>query len=592
MVIAESMILTSPLMLLGLLALPALAAIYWLRSRSRRAVVSSLAFWTDPRRPRHGGRILHRMQTPLTLFLELLAVSLLVVAAAGPAMLKKDIARPLVVVLDDSCSMLARRSADRTESVRDRAETALIDELQNNRYIVRFVIAGAQPRLLGESFYQADRARNALAQWTCQDASADLAAAIGLAVEVGGPSARVLVVTDRPPTISLDGGQIEWRAFGAPLPNTAFTAATRTPNGDDERVLLEVANLSDAPAVATLTIDGGNLASPENSTVELASGAVKQVFLNLPAAAPTFRATLGGDALDIDNRVVLLPAASGPLRVMVEVADASLRQTIIRALDAAGQTAQTPDRPDLVIADHSGELVADAWRLDVLSGADAVAYAGPFVIDQNHALAKGLSLENVVWSGSPEIELGGLPIVMAGNVVLMDDREDLSGRHYLQMNFIDGESNLQDLPDWPILFANLLHWRRQNLPGMAEANVRLGQSMTLTLAHDTSNVEIVAPTGRSRQLNIRGRRVAITADSVGLHAVKTPDAEYQFSCNVVSHEQSDLRICRSGRWGNWNDSPAHQDRRIALDWVCVLVAMAVMAAHAAVVARNAGGNPS
>ena len=37
------MLFTSPLMLLGLLGLPALAAIYWLRSRSRRVVISSLA---------------------------------------------------------------------------------------------------------------------------------------------------------------------------------------------------------------------------------------------------------------------------------------------------------------------------------------------------------------------------------------------------------------------------------------------------------------------------------------------------------------------------------------------------------------------
>jgi len=101
------MVLTSPLMLLGLLALPVLAAVYWLRSRSRRAVVSSLAFWTDQRSPRRGGRILHRMQTPLCFFLELLAIALLVTAAAGPAMLEREVVRPLMVVLDDSYSMLA-----------------------------------------------------------------------------------------------------------------------------------------------------------------------------------------------------------------------------------------------------------------------------------------------------------------------------------------------------------------------------------------------------------------------------------------------------------------------------------------------------
>jgi hypothetical protein len=584
------MVLTSPFMLLGLLALPVLAAIYWLRSRSRRVVVSNLAFWADSRRPRHGGRIFHRMQTPLTFFLELAAIALLVVAAAGPALLRKDAARPLVVVLDDSYSMLARRSGDRLESVRDRAEASLIEELRGNRYITRFVVAGAQPRLLGEPVYQPDRARNVLRQWTCQDGTADMAAAIALAGEVGGPAARVLVITDRPPTISLDGGQLEWRAFGSPLPNMALTVATRTPNGDGERVLLEVTNLSETPLTKTLTIEGGDLPAPEKSRVELVAGEKKQVFLNLPPAAPALSATLEDDALAVDNHVVLLPAAAGPLRVAVEMADSPLRQAVVRAVEAAGHAVQTPDRPDLVIADHPGGLVAEAWRLDVLGGANAAAYAGPFVIDQNHEIAEGLSLENVVWSASPEVELNGVPIVMAGNVVLMDDREDIAGRHYLQMNFVEGQSNLQDLPDWPILFSNLLQWRRQYLPGVADANVRLGQTVALTLANEASKVEIVAPDGDLQRREIRGRRIAITADRVGLHTIKTPNGEHQFSCNAVSPERSDLRLCRSGRWGNWNESPVHQDRRVGLSWVLVLVAMAVMAAHAAVVTGDAGGN--
>ena len=114
------MVLTSPLVLLGLSALPLLAAVYWLRSRSRRAVVSSLAFWTDQRSPRRGGLIIHRMQTPLSFFLEFLAITLLVVAAAGPAVLKRDVVRSLVVVLDDSYSMLAA-SGDGSDSSRKRA---------------------------------------------------------------------------------------------------------------------------------------------------------------------------------------------------------------------------------------------------------------------------------------------------------------------------------------------------------------------------------------------------------------------------------------------------------------------------------------
>jgi hypothetical protein len=130
------MIFTLPWMLLGLTALPVVAAVYWFRNRSRPAVVSSLAFWTDPRTPRQGGRILHRLQTPLSLLLELLAIAALVLAAAGPALVRHDIVRPLVVVLDDSYSMLAKRTEKtekigKAESSRQRAATALADLLKN-----------------------------------------------------------------------------------------------------------------------------------------------------------------------------------------------------------------------------------------------------------------------------------------------------------------------------------------------------------------------------------------------------------------------------------------------------------------------------
>src|SRR5436309_3147910 len=100
-------IFTSPLALYGLLALPALAAIYLLRHRYRRQVVSSLLLWRDPHQPREGGPRLDRLQTLLLFFLELLLLALLALAAATPFLPAPQAGRPLVVILDDSFSMLA-----------------------------------------------------------------------------------------------------------------------------------------------------------------------------------------------------------------------------------------------------------------------------------------------------------------------------------------------------------------------------------------------------------------------------------------------------------------------------------------------------
>lgn len=583
------MILTSPLMLLGLLALPALAAIYWFRSRSHRAVVSNLAFWIDPNRPRHGGQILHRMQTPLTLFLELLAITMLVLAAAGPSLVKRDRFRPLLVVLDDSFSMQTRLDIASAESVRDRAQKALADELGRNSYSARFIVAGVQPRLLGESASDATRMTEVVSPWTCQSPSSDLTSAITLAAEVGGPTARILVLTDHAPPMKLDTGKIEWWAFGQKQPNIAFTAATRTPSGENDRVLLEIARLSDDTGPATLTIEGGGLAAPQKSSIQLGPRVARQIILSIPTGAPPLHAKLGNDALAIDNEVLLLTGFTKPLRVHLTLADANLRRAVVRAFDATGQTIESSERPDLIVSDNAASCDGSAWRWEILGGKNAPAYTGPFVIDRNHPLTQGLSLQNAIWAASSETNPTGSWIVSAGNVPLLTDHADFTGRHRLQMRLSADLSNLLDTPDWPILVANIVRWRRGGLPGPAISNARLGQTVPVALAADVKHVDVTWPDGTRHKCEVHGRQVAVPADRVGRYSVKTPNADYEFSCNAVSRDESDLAECKTARWGDWNDSPDYRDRRIGLSWVCLLLAFLAMLAHMGIITKNANG---
>lgn len=573
-------------MLLGLLALPALAAVYWLRSRSRRAVVSNLSFWLDQRSPRRGGRILHRMQTPLAFFLELLAIAMLVLAAAGPAILKRDVVRPVMIILDDSYSMQASRGK---QSFRDLAERELADELRSNNYVARFILAGEQPRMAGRSASDPDQLDEVLSQWTCKCSTADLSTAIALAAEAGDRSTRILVLTDHPPNNEIESGRIEWRAFGEKLPNMAFTAAVRNRGVENDRVLLELAALGDTPTRGTMNIRCSDRNEITTSRIDLAPGEVKQVILDLPHDSPVLSASVGDDALAIDNQVLLLPEAAKPLRVAVSIGDEKLRRSVHRALEAAGNVLFIDERPELIVTDTAGKTPDNAWRIEILATADAEAYAGPFVIDHNNKLTEGLSLQSVVWAASPKLKSHGLPLATAGNVPLLAETVDADGRRRLRLNFDHAKSNLQDLPDWPILFANIVKWRRTGLPGVAEPNVRLGQTLDVLLDKDVEQVEIVLPEETSRKLQPHGRRVLAPADSVGLHTIKTPDAEYLFSCNTVSRDESDLSDCRSGRWGSWNDSRIYQDRRIDLSWILLVVAAAAMSGHLLLIGKRDDG---
>jgi len=234
----------------------------------------------------------------------------------------------------------------------------------------------------------------------------------------------------------------------------------------------------------------------------------------------------------------------------------------------------------LIVCDRAVEANAepDAWRLEIVAAAESAAYGGPFIIDRAHPLCVGLSLDGAIWSADPNAKLGGSTVVTAGNVPLLSDGGPTVGRR-LRMNCTAQRSNLQDVPDWPILFANLLRWRRESRPGAATLNARLGQTVAVSLAGDERQVELVPPGGAAQYLQPRDRRVEVPADRVGIFTLKTPRAEYAFACNALSSDESDLRSAAAGRWGSWNLSPIHQQREASLRWALALAALAVLAGH-------------
>jgi hypothetical protein len=189
--------LTYPLALLGLAALPALAAIYILRNRFRRRQVSSLVLWRFHVQSKSGGAKVHRLQLPLLFFLELVALALLVTAATGPHWKLPQSDRPLVVVLDDSFSMRAARGG---VSAQARAKTFL--EMLFRRQpppSTRLILAGMEPRSLGSTTRTWREVDDLLSQWKCWSPEASIDSAISLASELGRQQANILVLTDHKP---------------------------------------------------------------------------------------------------------------------------------------------------------------------------------------------------------------------------------------------------------------------------------------------------------------------------------------------------------------------------------------------------------
>jgi hypothetical protein len=565
-------VFASPLLLYGLIvAVPALLAIYWLRQRARERQVSSLLLWRAEREVWDGGRRWERLQLSVLFWLELLVLLAIFGAAARPLLRAGESSRPLVVVLDDSFSMLA----DQGTSARERAIQAITRELRNQLYApIRFVLAGERPQLLGETSGNLDEAARLLRQWHCGAATARLDEAIAFAFALGGKRARVLAVTDHAPAEPVNESRLQWWAFGNAQPNLAFINATRSARGDTELILLEIANLSTQRQTTTLTIENG-----ASQSIELAAGESTRLTFKRPPSPAPLRARLGDDALGVDNEVNLLPENARRVQVALRVADAELRALVGRALQAAPNAVLTDTQPDLVITDNDN-TAQEGWTVQLIKESSATSFLGPFVLDRAHPLTEGLAFGGVVWAAGAATQLPGRPIIMAGNVALLADLERAGGRHELRLRLQPGLSTLQLSPNWPVLWWNLLNWRASIAPGLRQHNLRLGEETELLTATAALTVTVTNPKQRQTQLPVTEGRVRIQADTSGLYQISEGTAQHQLAVNALHKAESDLTNGASGHWGNWANATAFEWEYRNFAWALLLLALLLLAAHA------------
>jgi hypothetical protein len=578
-------LLTYPLALIALATVPALAAIYILRNRFRRRQVSSLVLWRFHVQSKSGGAKIHRLQLPLLFFLELLALLLLVAAATGPRWKLPQSSRPLIVVLNDSFSM---RAVQDGVSSRDRAKEFL-QKLYSRQPppFIRLILADAEPRSLGSILTHWSQVNDLLVHWKCWAPEAAMDSAIALASEIGGGQANILVLTDHQPADQkISNPRLEWLAFGQPLGNFAIVNASRTAFGDQDRCLLEIANESDMAGSTRLIVQIGTN-TVQTSELSLGARQSQRLVFNIPAAAASLRATLDPDALDADNKIELLPPIRRHVRVQVALTNDDLSAMVSRALDATGFRAALDQNPELVIHSDNSPVGSNAWDVTWSTHGATNAYTGPFILDNSHPLAKGVTLDGVIWAAIAMTNVpGDVPVILAGNVPLLSEREDVIGRRHITLNLNPSLSTVQDTPDWPILFWNILSWRISELPGLSDSNVRLGTEVRLKTGGQP--VAVTQPDGTKTSFSKVGAELAIETPMPGIYSVTMGSMTNELSVNALAADESDLSRCATGQWGNWSNDPAERLAETSAVWIFGLLALAFLAGHMYLVASARG----
>jgi Aerotolerance regulator N-terminal len=281
---------------------PALLIAYLVRERPRRVVVSSvLAF--RALRARRGQRVGGWPRPDWMFFVELLILSLSVLAMAGPYVARAG--NPVAVVLDDSAAMQAVTQAGRTRF--DRARDAAADALEkiSGPGEVNVYLTSPQPHRLGPAFATASDAVTAIEGLRATDAPTDPAALTTLLSQLGADQRlRRVIYAGARQIASPVPPRIEAFAVGEPQPNFAIGSFVLRREALGQSTLharLTVGNFS--PQAETLQVAiAGDGHSVARATAHLEPGQVGALEFPSLTPARVYRADLKpGDGLALDN---------------------------------------------------------------------------------------------------------------------------------------------------------------------------------------------------------------------------------------------------------------------------------------------------
>ena len=538
---------------IGVAGIPALIVIYLLHNRFRQLEVSSLFLWRKIGRRSAGGSAIKRILPPPIFWLELLIVSLLLLAALAPLWKRWNAVRPLILVLDDSLSMQA--AGANGVSTKERAEERVRQEVRSlSPSSIRII--WARRLAVASPVFDAGSLDAALSPWRCLHPAADLEAALAAARGQADRRTQIIVFSDHPPRDPVAAG-VRWIATGQPLPNLSLATAIRTgdPTRAEDKILIEVRNHASTPANARLTLkaDGALL---NESSLAIAPGAKGAVRLACPHTTGAITVTLAKDALNADNAAILLPGSTSPVRVSVHIADAALKRDIDKAVKTGGGILVT-EGADLQITDRepTAPLTPGSWLLCIRPGQNPKLQHGPYFMHAGHPLLDGVVLESVVWAaGSGTIPASDRPLVAADTLTVLGESELAEGGRRIDLALDPSRSTLTKTQAWPILFWNLLHWRQQHLPGFDSPQVPCGQWLVFTAPQGGGKATVRFPDGQELPLPIsaRTRQAGFVPEIPGLYRLTQAGQHYEVFASLGRPEESDLSGCAQTEQGEWD----------------------------------------
>ncbi len=587
------MFLEFPWALAALVALPITVVIYLLRNRSKKQVVSALFLWSSPNLSANQGQRIQKVQSGWLLFLELLILTLLALAAADVHVRWLRLDAPTVLILDDSWSM---------QTSKKQATNAIQKWVSQKRIVfpVQVVRVGKTATRNGEPCsYQTDLTAR-LDQWSsigmkspeCDDST--LKDAIDRFCSPGKP-VHAVIVTDHPRPDLAQDGKVTVLSVGNPDSNLAFTSVVRYPSADNGQdvVIVEIANLSTkdqtikcqlrVESQPSQTLDSILIPAGESSEIKTSVPSVKTAALELPK-----------DALEIDNRVVLPPLPRQTIRVRLDVTNPVLAPAVKKAIELAQDGQRkielVSSNEDLLVTDNpapGADSSVNRLQFDVpsqpLDKIEPTIYKGPYIANSSSSLMTGTDFSGVLWGiekSDWRMESAEFALLSVGDVPLIVQRTNSNGVNSVRLRLVPELSNLIQSPNFPIFIYNVLKQQAAALPGLQSSYVSAGEFFVFhSRQNESAPLEIQSPDGEKDVVSFRLGQAVFQPYDIGAYKITSKGKTYQASVNALNRNESDLRGLKSGEWGAQFSAAQKDSQFVSLRVPLLLLALALAVVH-------------
>ncbi|MDQ7030323.1 MAG: VWA domain-containing protein [Ardenticatenia bacterium] len=534
------------------LALPILL-MYLLKRRREEVTVSSTLLWHHLIRDVEANAPWQRLRPHILLFLQLLALLALVLAAARPFVAVPTVrGRHLIVVVDTSISMGAHNEegTSRLDVARQRA-LVLFDALPAGGRMTLIRGGGNADVRLAQAEERAALER-ALRTLTPSAPDSDMTAALHLAAALAArdEDAQVILLSDGDIHVEPTARQavsdiaFTFESVGSPVENSAISSLAVRPQGQGFSLFVQVTHYGRSPVDRRLVVETDNqLFSALDVT--LAPGASADYLFDLPPQTRTVHVRLDpADALPADDVAWATAVLPAPRTVRLVSAGNRFLQAALSLLPNVTLVvdplpAPPPDEPPTLTvldAGWSGDalpegnvwLIAPAQSVGTIEVTGVISAPVPVATTADDPILRFVDVSDVAILDAVRSELPGWarPVLvdrLTGAPLLWVGEE--SGRRVAFLAFDLHRSDLPLRVAFPLLVANLVN-ELTGPEAPQDVTARVGEPVRLVPPASAQRATVITSEGRPIELTL-GSRVpsSFVPTSPGLYTIRWEGVE-------------------------------------------------------------------